>query len=72
MLNLSGYGFIKKYLENIVRQRLAIKGYTRGILSADLLVNNKLDLERLNNALQIGEVNCINFKSIFRIKTECA
>jgi len=69
MRNLSQYQYIKKLLGKIVKERLDIKGYTLGMLTADLLADNRIDLERLNNALQIGENNCIDFKRIFQIGT---
>jgi len=68
MQYLSEYDSIEKYLGNIVRQRLEIEGYTRGMLTASLLdgESSKSDLKRLEGALQLGKVLCADFQSIFQ------
>lgn len=69
MKNLSKYDYIKKYLGNIVRQRLEIKGYTLGMLTANLLSDDEgtnLDLETLEGVLRLGESHCTDFNSIFQ------
>jgi hypothetical protein len=66
--NLSEYDYIKKYLGNIIEQRLAIEDYEHGMLTAQLLDEHyKSDLQRLQDALKLGESNCGSFKRIFHI-----
>jgi len=66
--NLSQYEYINKLLGNAIRKRLAIRGYTRGMLTANLLDGgiSKKDLESLEYVLQLGEKHCADFKYIFK------
>ncbi len=65
--SLDKYPLIKKYFGKIIEQRLAINDYEYGMLTAQLLdEHSKLDLERLEDALELGEKNqCTNFEAIF-------
>jgi len=66
--NLKEYEYIKKYLGKAIRDRLEIRGYTRGILTAHLYdgESSKVDLTRLERILQLGEKYCNNFGYIFK------
>lgn len=68
LLNLPKYDFIKEYLQKIVNQRLLVRGYTFGVLTAQLLdgEDSQLDLKRLDNALRLGKEYCTDFKNIFK------
>ena len=68
--NLEKYLFLKKFLGNIIDQRLGIKGYECGMFAAHLLddESSKSDLARLENALQLGETYCRDFERIFKSK----
>jgi hypothetical protein len=68
MNNLSEYAYTKKYLGNIIEQRLTIEDCEHGMLTAQLLDEHyKSDLQRLEDALKLGESNCESFKRIFHI-----
>jgi hypothetical protein len=68
MSNLSCYPLIERFLGGIVRQRLGIEGYKNGMLTAQLLdEHSKSDLQTLEHALKLGELNCASFKEIFNI-----
>lgn len=68
MSNLSLYPLIEKFLGGIVKQRLGIEGYESGVLTAQLLDEHyKSDMQRLEQALTLGESNCESFKRIFQI-----
>lgn len=69
--NLSKYPLIHYFLGDITRQRLDIEGYQYGILTASLFLANdefydNSDLDRLENALEIGKRHCTNFYNIFQ------
>lgn len=66
--NLEKYPSIKRFLGNIIDQRLGIECYTHGMLTANLLVNNEPDLDKLDKVLQLGGKYCIDFKRIFQSK----
>lgn len=69
--NLEEYPFIKKFLGNIINQRLKIECFTHGMLTANLLELTeltKLDLSRLECILKFGESDCRGFKQIFQGK----
>ncbi len=68
MNNLSEYNYINKYLGKVIEQRLTIEDCEHGILTAQLLdEHSKSDLQRLEDALKLGESNCEYFKRIFHI-----
>ncbi len=66
--NLGKYPFIKKFLGNIIKQRLGIECCEYGMLTGQLLDGepSKPDLERLENVLQLGQAHCTDFKLIFQ------
>ncbi len=68
MSNLNQYKYIDKFLGDIIRKRMTIKGFTRGMLTAHLLDSNestKSDLDKLEHILQIGNSCCEGFNFIF-------
>lgn len=68
--NLEEYPFIKRFLGDIIDQRLAIEDYEYGMLTACLLDEpSKPDLQRLESVLQLGEKHCADFKTIFHERT---
>ena len=67
--NLEKYPCMKKFLGNIIEQRLGITCYTHGMLTVHLLdEQSEVDLRRLESALQLGQLYCEGFKQIFRGK----
>jgi hypothetical protein len=66
--SLSQYPHIGKFLGNVIRKRLEIRGYTRGALTANLLdgEQSKTDIARLEQGLQLGEKHCTDFQCIFK------
>jgi hypothetical protein len=69
MTNLENYPLIKKFLGNIIRQRLQIECFTHGALTAHLLEFSeltKVDLERLEIVFQFANSCCDDFDLIFQ------
>jgi len=69
MANLENYPFIKKFFGNIIKQRLQIRCFTHGALTAHLLELSeltKVDLERLEIVLQFANSCCNDFELIFQ------
>jgi hypothetical protein len=66
--NLSKYTYLSKFFGQAIKRRKEINGYTRGMLTANLLDidSSKKDIERLEKVLQIGEDHCIDFEQIFK------
>ena len=62
---LESYPFIKKFLGKIIHQRLGIECYTHGMLTANLLLNDEVNLKRLECILKLGDSHCKDFKRIF-------
>jgi len=69
MKNLENYASIKEFLRGIIKQRLQILHWEYGMLTAQLLDGelSKIDLNRLNDALKLGSLYCVDFKQIFQI-----
>jgi len=67
---LQEYPLLNNYLGRLIQQRLEIKGYEYGALTANLICaeeNNDLSLTEIENALKIGGKHCDGFEDIFRI-----